>query len=71
MDHLVAIAVRSAQMRMFGRAVERHEQLVKKEIADRFGTDGADLNEGLAWLCPLKNLHYDEITPDDCGIFAK
>lgn len=51
-------------MRIFGRAVERHEKLVK-EIADRFGTDGADLNEVLAWLCPLKNLQYDEITPDD------
>ena len=59
-----ATAVRSAQMRIFGRAVERHEKLVK-EIADRFGTDGADLNEVLAWLCPLKNLQYDEITPDD------
>ena len=57
-------------MRIFGRAVERHEKL-GKEITDRFGTDGADLNEVLAWLCPLKNLHYDEITPDDCGIFAK
>ncbi len=59
-----ATAVRSAQMRIFGRAVERHAKLVK-EITDRFGTDGADLNEVLAWLCPLKNLHYDEITPDD------
>eukprot|EP00438_Fugacium_kawagutii_P035477 Skav216658 [mRNA] locus=scaffold1255:658553:660021:- [translate_table: standard] len=37
-----ATAVRSAQMRIFARAVERHDKLVK-EITDEFGCDGADV----------------------------
>eukprot|EP00438_Fugacium_kawagutii_P026654 Skav225335 [mRNA] locus=scaffold748:311374:313047:- [translate_table: standard] len=44
-------------MRIFARAVERHDKLVK-EITDRFGFDGADVDQVLQWLCPCKNLHY-------------
>ena len=56
-----ATAIRSAQMRIFGRAVESHEHLVR-EITREFGCDGANICQVLKWLCPLKNLHYEKIS---------
>ena len=55
-----ATAIRSAQMRIFGRAVERHESLVR-QITDRFGCDGAPINDVLSQFCPQKNLYYEAI----------
>ena len=55
-----ATAIRSAQMRIFSRAVEKHESLVR-EITARFGYNGAPTRTVLDFFCPLKQLRYESL----------
>ena len=62
----VATAIRSAQMRIFGRAVEQHLVLVD-EITREFGCDGAEVSTVLDALCPRKKLHHMPISRDEAA----
>ncbi|CAE7946755.1 aceE [Symbiodinium sp. KB8] len=62
----VATAIRSAQMRILGRAVEKHLALVD-EITREFGCDGADVSAVLDALCPRKKLHHMPISRDEAA----
>ena len=59
----VATAIRSAQMRIFGRAVESHAALVKG-ITREFGYNGANLYRVLDAVCPSRNLRHRPIDRD-------